>query len=82
MTIRIKAFESEYSESLETIVNDFLEILETEPIKMTFGNSFHMAFDGDYEGDYSYYPTYTAIIEYIATPGNIEAVAAYDDTIG
>ena len=78
MAIKIKILERGYSETLEEAVNEFLDVLEYEPVKITYGNSFETVSD---DCRVEYYPRYTAVIEYLATPGNIEAVAAYDDTI-
>lgn len=75
MTIKIKVLESGYPEILEERVNDFLNVLEYEPLRITFSNSFETVSD---DNRVEYYPRYTAIIEYYAAPKNVEAVAAYE----
>lgn len=76
-TIQIKVIESGYSETLEEQVNEFLDALKYDPIKITFGNSFSWEYDDSFT---LYTPTYTAIIEYRAVPDNVDAVAAYNET--
>lgn len=74
---KIKVLERENAEALESAVNEFLDALEFDPVKITYGNSFSWEFD---DGLVLYTPTYTAVIEYLAAPGNIKAVKDYDDT--
>lgn len=70
---QIKIIEHNYADVMERKVNNFINCLEGEPTRITFGNSFY----ADFDDGYFYRPTYTAVIEYLATPANKEAVEQY-----
>lgn len=73
---QIKIIERRYQDVMERTVNAFIDCLEIEPINITFGNSFSWEWE---DGLVLYTPKYTAVIEYIATPGNIDAVKLFND---